>query len=148
MCRTIHKIALITNLTQSLGGVEFKIDSQNNKAQYSIDGGANWLNFSGGGISKISLQQSLAATLSGTNRELYAFDMTLTINGTDYTSFVCYVSNINPRNVFQCDICTITATGTQFTVVLSVDAKVNGTNYQSGDTVQASQSSQLTVERL
>ena len=74
--------------------------------------------------------------------------MTLTINGTDYTSFVCYVTNINPRNVFQCDICTITATGTQLKVVLSVDAKVNGTNYQSGDTVQASQSSLLTVERL
>lgn len=31
-----------------MGGVEFKIDSQNNKAQYSIDGGANWLNFSSG----------------------------------------------------------------------------------------------------
>ena len=31
-----------------MGGVEFKIDSVNNKGQYSIDGGANWLNFSSG----------------------------------------------------------------------------------------------------
>lgn len=36
-----------TNLTQSLGGVEFKIDSVNNKGQYSIDGGSTWQNFSG-----------------------------------------------------------------------------------------------------
>lgn len=39
---------LITNLTQSLGGVEFQIDSVNNKGQYSIDGGSTWQNFSSG----------------------------------------------------------------------------------------------------
>jgi len=33
-----------------LGGVEFQIDSVNNKGQYSIDGGLTWANFSSGGI--------------------------------------------------------------------------------------------------
>lgn len=31
-----------------MGGVEFKVDSVNNKGQYSIDGGSTWLNFSSG----------------------------------------------------------------------------------------------------
>ena len=45
---TFQIIALIANLTQSLGGVKFKIDTTNDKPQVSIDGGATWENFSGG----------------------------------------------------------------------------------------------------
>ena len=41
--------ALNTNLTQSLGGVEFRIDTVNSKPQVSIDGGQTFVNFSGGG---------------------------------------------------------------------------------------------------
>ena len=38
-----------------MGGVEFQIDSVNNKGQYSIDGGSTWQNFSSGSLCGIWL---------------------------------------------------------------------------------------------
>lgn len=49
-----------------MGGVEFKIDSVNNKGQYSIDGGANWQNFSSVPDSDIDVIAEISASESGT----------------------------------------------------------------------------------
>ena len=60
-CTATNIRAEITNLTQSLGGVEFKIDTTNNKPQVSIDGGTTWENFSGGDFQQGEVSKTITA---------------------------------------------------------------------------------------
>lgn len=79
-----------TNLTQSLGGVEFKVDSVNNKGQYSIDGGSTWQNFSEGASlvwTNPDLSQSIPANTKF-NIDLSSYDAV----------FIEYVNNISAQS--------------------------------------------------
>lgn len=72
-----------------MGGVEFKIDSVNNKGQYSIDGGSTWQNFSEG------------ASLVWTNPDLsqsIPANTKFNIDLSDYDAvFIEYVNNISAQ---------------------------------------------------
>lgn len=132
--------ALITNLTQSLGGVEFQIDSVNNKGQYSIDGGSTWQNFSSGGIDRIVLPAIPAGTtyywyFSGTyfvvrDAKLYSsggeeFDVRVAANGNG--SMMQFFSSLFVNIYFK------TTTVTTITAVENI--YVNGTLLPSGQSI-------------
>ena len=67
--------ALITNLTQSLNGFEFREDTQTGKGQYSMDGGTTWANFSSGCevYTKASMTtgETMTVTFKGTPQLIY-----------------------------------------------------------------------------
>ena len=149
LSKSPFKIALSTNLTQSLGGVEFQIDSVNNKGQYSIDGGTTWQNFSQGEITQVSLQHALSGVIQSTSRSVYCFDLSYDIGSDTYTGFVAYVTNINPRPILDCNLATINGSGSSFSITTKESVKVNGTTYASGQTITSiGITTTLTIEKV
>lgn len=144
--------ALNTNLTQSLGGVEFKVDSVNNKGQYSIDGGSTWQNFNDGGakITKINVSNYYTYYSSAT---AYIVSAKLRIYYDGETTNSGEVVSMAPNRAggtgvfYEDDLVRLSgASSTAYSIYNKVDCTIGGVAYPAGSTVGKTYDSNTDIE--
>ena len=151
-CVATNIRAEITNLTQSLGGMEFRIDTVNSKPQVSIDGGQTFVNFSGGGakITKINVSNYYTYYSSAT---AYIVSAKLRIYYDGETTNSGEVVTMAPDRsggtgvIYENDIVRLSGgSSTTYSIYNKVDCTIGGVAYPAGSTVSKRYDSNTDIE--